>query len=186
VGRLPPQDLRVDDGHVDHDAEGSPQGGHVDLAEQEALDETMRALASKLGGTAHGFFVRRARYTGGNISTQLVLFLSEAALAGVVGNAIYDAIRTTVRAVAARIRARAEEEGPASLDDADVAEFACAGARLTLSLDEAVELVVEEVAQDGADSAWQVRIKNPGEDENYRVWVSPSEDLASVWLLVNR
>lgn len=155
----------------------------MDLAEQEALDETMRGLASKLGGTAHGFFVRRARYTGGNISTQLVLFLGEAALAGVVGNAIYDAIRTTVRAVAARIRARTDKEG---LDDADVADLACAGARLTLSLDEAVELVVEEVARDGADSAWQVRIANPGEDENYRVWVSPSEDLASVWLLVNR
>jgi hypothetical protein len=183
VGRLPPQNLRVDDGHVDHDAERSPQEGHVDRAEQEALDETMRGLASKLGGTAHGFFVRRTRYTGGNISTQLVLFLSEAALAGVVGNAIYDAIREIVRVVAARIRARTEKDG---LDEADVAELACAGARLTLSLDEAVDLVVEEVAQDGADSAWQVRIRNPGEDEDYRVWVSRSEDLASVWLLVNR
>ncbi len=158
----------------------------MELAEQEALDETMRGLASKLGGTAHGYFVRRTRYTGGNISTQLVLFLGEAALAGVVGNAIYDAIRTTVRGVAARIRARSEKAGSDSLDESDVADLACAGARLTLSLDDAVELVVEEVAQDGADSAWQVRVNNPGEDENYRVWVSPSEDLASVWLLVNR
>jgi hypothetical protein len=158
----------------------------VDLAEREALDETMRVLASKLGGTAHGFFVRRARYTGGSISTQLVLFLAEAALAGVVGNAIYDAIRSTVRTVADRVRARSERGGSAHLEDADVAELACAGARLTLSLDQDVALVVEEVAQDGADSAWQVRIRNPGQDESYRVWVSPSEDLASVWLLVNR
>lgn len=185
MARLPPKDLRVDDGHVEHDAERSPTGA-VDLAEREALDETMRGLASKLGGTAHGFFVRRARYTGGNISTQLVLFLAEAAVAGVVGNALYDAIRLTVRAVADRLRERTEKEGKAQLDKDDLAELACAGARLTLNLDEETNLVVEDLTQDGDDSAWQVKISNPGEDESYLVWVSPSEDLTSVWLLVNR
>jgi hypothetical protein len=184
MGRLPPRDLRVDDGHVEHDAEHSP-AGPVDLAKREALDETMRGLASKLGGTAHGFFVRRARYTGGR-STQLVLFLAEAALAGVVGNDIYDAIRLNVRAVADRLRARTEKEGSAHLDKDDVAELACAGVRLTLNLAEETTLVVEDLTRDGDDSAWQAKIRSPAEDESYVVWVSPSEDLASVWLLVNR
>ena len=174
---------------MEHDTERS-LAGPVDSAEREALDETMRGLASKLGGTAHGFFIRRARYTGGR-STQLVLFLAEAALDGVVGNPVYDAIRVSVQAVADRLRTRSDRahgdaEGPIRFDKDDVAVLARAGARLTLNLGEETNLVVEELTQDGDDSAWQAKIRNPEEDESYVVWVSPSEDLMSVWLLVNR
>ena len=165
----------------------SPDASQIEQGEPRTI---VQAVNRKLGKPRFkvdgGFYGARDVAAGGASYTEVIVFLGQAALAGVVGNALYDGIRSTVRSIARRWQARRK------LSDEDVAELMCVAVRLRLQVDAVVEalgddLAVEEVTKksDGTIDArigylnsndrWHVSFR--GVTENW-----PIDDVTTVWI----
>lgn len=124
------------------------------------------------------FFTVRMRHTGGAIYTEIVLFLGEAALAGVVGGGIYDGLRASLRRVVERWRAR---DDPA-LSAAEIEALAHVAVRLKLKLREDARLVTQEVSTVDGEH-WLCLVTGP-DGETYRVRVGADLDAARAHVLI--
>lgn len=130
------------------------------------------------------FFTIRHRQTGGAIYAEIALFLGEAALAGVVGNAIYDAVRATLRSIVGRWRARQESGEPPRLTRDEASELAHAAVRLRLTLAPAIDLITEELMDNSGAEAPHGVVRNSRNGERYRVRLSSDRDQAKVTVLL--
>lgn len=129
------------------------------------------------------FFAIEERHTGGAIYSQVVIFLGEAALAGLVGASVYDGIKLTVRTIAERWRERRRAE-PFEPTRAEMEDLARAAIRLRLGFGDDVHLVTEELAMHDA-LQWSGRIRNADDGEVYRVRLGPDQDLTRVTVLIS-
>jgi hypothetical protein len=130
------------------------------------------------------FFTIRHLQTGGAIYAEIALFLGEAALAGVVGNAIYDAVRATLRSIATRWHARQESGEPPRLTRDEASELTHAAVRLRLTLAPAIDLITEELTEESDTGAWRGVVRNADNGERYRVHLSPDPDQPKVTVLL--
>lgn len=134
---------------------------------------------------APDFFTVRERFTGGAIYTDVMIFLGEAALAGAIGGGAYDAVKVTVRKIAARLGERRQKDVSVELTREDAEELACAAIRLRFQFDAGVALVTEELTQVD-DLNWSGRIRNHDDGEIYRVRLGPDAEFTKVLVRVSR
>lgn len=129
------------------------------------------------------FFTIDERHTGGAIYSQVVIFLGEAALAGLVGASAYDGIKLTVRTIAERWRARQRAE-PLEPTRAEMEDLARAAIRLRFGFGVDIRLVTEELTRHDA-LQWSGKIRNVGTGEIYRVRLGPDQDVTAVTVLIS-
>ena len=127
------------------------------------------------------FFASEERYTGGAIYTEVVIFLGEAALAGLVGASAYDGIKLTVRTIAERWRERRQAE-PLEPTRAEMEDLARAAVRLRFGDD--VRLVIEELTRHDP-LQWSGKIRDADDGEVYRIRLGPDQDLTKVIVLIS-
>jgi hypothetical protein len=126
----------------------------------------------------------RERHTGGAIYTEVVFFLGEAALAGVIGASVYDGVKVTLRKIAARWRERRRAGVAAGPTREDAEELAHAAIRLKFEFDEDVPLATDELTRRD-DRSWSGRIRNLSSGEVYRVRLGPDWELSKVVILIS-
>jgi hypothetical protein len=125
------------------------------------------------------FFTIRHLQTGGAIYAEIALFL-----AGVVGNAIYDAVRATLRSIATRWHARQESGETPRLTRDEASELTHAAVRLRLTLAPAIDLITEELTEEPDTGSWHGVVRNADNGERYRVLLSPDRDQPKVTVLL--
>jgi hypothetical protein len=126
----------------------------------------------------------RERHTGGAIYTEVVFFLGEAALAGVIGASVYDGVKVTLRKIAARWRERRQSGAAPGPTREDAEELAHAAIRLRFQFDEYVPFATDELTQRD-DLNWSGRIRNLSSGEVYRVRLGPDWELSKVVILIS-
>ena len=149
----------------------SPDTSQIEQSKPPTLAQAVnRKLGKPPFKVDGGFYAARHIATGATFYTEVIIFLGQAALAGVVGNALYDGVRSTVQSIARRWQARRK------LSDEDVAELICVAVRLRLRVEDEV-FVVEEVLGDGLvveemtkrDDGMDARVRNLNSNERWHV-----------------